>query len=800
MTKHRDLEYGDPLPVAYVDPIQEFISTYASPNFIATLQSPTTIQVVAGTDNDQVAVAINGRWRYNVATVQAAHPGGPAGSYDVYVTGSDNSYAGSPEVDSTVYAFGLQIKATGQVPSTVLKRKVGTVTWDGSQITKIRLTVGAQSTDATDFVQTTPSGAQTVIPSANVVPLIIGTSAGQTADRFRITDSSGTTVFSIAPSGAFTAEAASFMDAVLTLRNGAYLAAIGATSTTTTEDKRVTGDSQARLLVDASGRHSWGSGAGAQDVTLYRGAADTLKTDDALQVGGGVLSLGSLTTPFAFGGYVTSGNVFAASFLLSSDANAAFRVFGSGRIEWGPGGASATDVSLNRSGAGALTLTGALTVSGALASGAHTATTGAFSGVVTLPAGAVGAPALAVGEATTGLYRVSAGVLGIATGGVQRVQIDAAGGIQLPGISSTHPLLLGGDAPLYRQAAAVLGVDAQVAIFPNGAPTTNAQGLKFGADVVLYRAAADILQTDDRLVVLGSGGFGLTISAAQASAAIWSQQAGSVPVLANVLSGTDTQYAFAVTGNGTIWWGAGGGSAADVSLYRAGIAVLETQGSLQINGALAGAYRVFRTVVPSGVGGGFEGLVSGDSSVRIAMYVDSANRGSIIFTNGAGGGSQQIYFQDATWGITATALQVTGALRVDGTTISMTGDSGALPTSFAVLPGLAWTQSVTGNFKITISIGTFFNGASGTIQAFYKLHDQTAGVDKQDLAGMTPLITATMNAGFEAAASVTFYANLVAGHTYAMYGQRGGSTGGQVVARAGRTFIQVEHVGLTNQF
>jgi len=46
----------------------------------------------------------------------------------------------------------------------------------------------------------------------------------------------------------------------------------------------VSGDTQRRLLIDASGTITWGSGSGAGDTTLYRGAADLLKTDDSLAV------------------------------------------------------------------------------------------------------------------------------------------------------------------------------------------------------------------------------------------------------------------------------------------------------------------------------------------------------------------------------------------------------------------------------------------------------------------------------------------------------------------------------------
>lgn len=47
---------------------------------------------------------------------------------------------------------------------------------------------------------------------------------------------------------------------------------------------QVRGDTQQRLKVDAAGKVLWGSGSATGDTTLYRDAADTLKTDDNMIV------------------------------------------------------------------------------------------------------------------------------------------------------------------------------------------------------------------------------------------------------------------------------------------------------------------------------------------------------------------------------------------------------------------------------------------------------------------------------------------------------------------------------------
>jgi hypothetical protein len=56
----------------------------------------------------------------------------------------------------------------------------------------------------------------------------------------------------------------------------------GATSSTAV-DIGVDGDDEPRVKIDAGGRITWGSGAVAGDVTLYRDSTNVLKTDDAFK-------------------------------------------------------------------------------------------------------------------------------------------------------------------------------------------------------------------------------------------------------------------------------------------------------------------------------------------------------------------------------------------------------------------------------------------------------------------------------------------------------------------------------------
>lgn len=49
---------------------------------------------------------------------------------------------------------------------------------------------------------------------------------------------------------------------------------------------RLTGDTNSRLIVNADGKLTWGTGMATGDTTLYRSAADELTTDDSLVVSG----------------------------------------------------------------------------------------------------------------------------------------------------------------------------------------------------------------------------------------------------------------------------------------------------------------------------------------------------------------------------------------------------------------------------------------------------------------------------------------------------------------------------------
>lgn len=65
--------------------------------------------------------------------------------------------------------------------------------------------------------------------------------------------------------------------------SGAAFAFAAVTSVTTERflNTKLTSDANARMVVYADGKHEWGDGTSGRDTTLYRSAADVLKTDDS---------------------------------------------------------------------------------------------------------------------------------------------------------------------------------------------------------------------------------------------------------------------------------------------------------------------------------------------------------------------------------------------------------------------------------------------------------------------------------------------------------------------------------------
>lgn len=159
----------------------------------------------------------------------------------------------------------------------------------------------------------------------------------------------------------------------------AALTLLAARTSTDVLTIQVDGEAAARFVLNGDGTLEWGGGAGATDisigryaasgleisgalrftngqllfrpdgsVTLYSNAADTLHTDNSLDVAKNITSAGTMTST----GSAASSVVQAA--LVTGDTVDRYRLRADGRMDLGPGGASVRDTNLYRSGVGLL--------------------------------------------------------------------------------------------------------------------------------------------------------------------------------------------------------------------------------------------------------------------------------------------------------------------------------------------------------------------------------------------------------------------------------------------------------------
>lgn len=214
MSKYRQLLYGHPVPQSFFDALQEFMGSAAN-NFALTLVPSgqnNQIQVAAGSANEQVGIAIDGLWRYNATTVATAITGA-AGTYNVFVTCSNNEFATNPdppppEIDSTVYSFGL-VATTAASPTGVAHyRKIGEAVFDGAKITSLRQLVGQVDTSGVfqpgdmkvSFAQSPPAGwllcngAQYATLDYPALFAAIGYTFGGSGAAFNVPDARGRTI------------------------------------------------------------------------------------------------------------------------------------------------------------------------------------------------------------------------------------------------------------------------------------------------------------------------------------------------------------------------------------------------------------------------------------------------------------------------------------------------------------------------------------------------------------------------------------------------------------------------------
>lgn len=325
-------------------------------------------------------------------------------------------------------------------------------------------------------------------------------------------------------------------------------------------------------LAGSGGRLYFGPVA---DTNLYRQSGGILRTDGTLDAN--QLTINGVPVGTGGGGALPADTVVAAATriiankLLAGDANAAWRVLGSGEMQWGAGGAGVLDTSLYRLAPNALR------------------TNGDFS---------------ALGTSYFG-WSGSQWTLQVGTNGV---------------------LTLGGDTNLYRFGAGSLKTDGHLTV-ANALHVDAAGGgnkILFGSaqDTNLYRAGAGALRTDGFF-----GAFGSIYMYGNANGLIYNPSAAPAGYAAyGVLRQGEGQWKWNVMDSGVVNWGPGGSTAPDTNLYRSAAIDLRT------NADFSARPNEIGWVVMGGRGpGGVAGLQFGQA-LDTNLYRPAAN---MLKTDGA---------------------------------------------------------------------------------------------------------------------------------------------------------------------
>lgn len=152
---------------------------------------------------------------------------------------------------------------------------------------------------------------------------------------------------------------AELVDTDTTLGSYLPLDSVVAAATRLQANKLLVGDAQPVWRTMGDGKLEWGPGGStAPDISLYRSTGSTLRTT------GNLIVDGVSSTAAGFSSNPPVATVWPFIHQVQGEAQRRFQITDTGAISWGPGGSTAPDTSLSRSGAGALTATGSFTASG----------------------------------------------------------------------------------------------------------------------------------------------------------------------------------------------------------------------------------------------------------------------------------------------------------------------------------------------------------------------------------------------------------------------------------------------------
>jgi hypothetical protein len=260
---------------------------------------------------------------------------------------------------------------------------------------------------------------------------------------------------------------------------------------------------------------------------------------------------------------------------------------------------------------------------------------------------------------------------GIATGGQTANLLTLASS---DGTTALFRVSSGGAALSALDITARDALTAQARIGAFGPASEAALSLGSTGDAVLYRSAADTLASADLLTLTKTGQSLLTSGYVDAAPAV------STDVAFRARIPGDSVPRLAIDAAGKMSWGAGGAAAADVTLFRSGAGVLQTDQSLYAAGAFT-----------AGLGSSGQIYIPGSFSGTPTIFF-----GTALDTN---------FYRSAAGTLkTDGALQVTGILTAP-TAAPGTNSTQVATTAFVQSSGAnAFSQTIGDGFSTTIDV------------------------------------------------------------------------------------------------
>ncbi len=467
---------------------------------------------------------------------------------------------------------------------------------------------------------------------------------------------------------------------------------------------RQIGDAVSRFTARTTGVLQWSDGTLTADTNLYRSAADTLKTDDALTVTGTLTASGVIENSL----YVNNGGQALNSTILAAratgNANNRLTVSNSGVFQWGDGTA-ALDTTLSRASAGVLATNGGLNVNGQIAITSNGSALNFTAGPGQYYAAASNPQHIFYGGATEyGRFNSSG-------------NFNLAPTIQLGWGASLGTI----DTNLYRDSAAVLRTDGTLKVVSSALPSldlymnssTNAlqvrrvgdSGIRLAitdtgqlnwgdgtaaADTNLFRAAADILRTNDYFqVVRATPGQG---------------------VLAIGDSNSTNDFNWRMISTGQMFWGPGT-SAVDTNLSRSGVNSLQASGNFAALSAIVAGSGASTQVQLTSVAGQ-AGLYFGSSS-DTNLYRNNA--AGVLKTDGqfitGGVIGAKVASPDNSF-----AIDAGGSIRLQGGTNYIAFNNGSAEVA-GIQVGSGATPNITINGNLIVATNGNITANNALIQA-----------------------------------------------------------------------------------